>query len=66
MYYTPGWDAVVDNFVCSCAGYCVLSYVMGIGDRHADNIMLKKDGHLFLVSYRFRALLGKFQDEIGL
>ena len=63
MYYTPGWDAVVDNFVCSCAGYCVLSYVMGIGDRHADNIMLKKDGHLFHID--FGHYLGNFKTKLG-
>lgn len=46
-------DRVRDNFVKSTAAYCVISYLLAVGDRHLDNIMVTEDGCLFHIDYSF-------------
>ena len=33
---------IMDTYVKSCAGYCVVTYLLGVGDRHHDNLLLTK------------------------
>jgi phosphatidylinositol-4,5-bisphosphate 3-kinase len=41
------WDACVDNFMHSLAASCVFEYVLGLGDRHSGNVLIRTDGTLF-------------------
>lgn len=41
------------NFLSSCVGFSLLTYLLGIGDRHLDNLLVTPEGQLFHIDFSF-------------
>ena len=58
------YEAAIRRFTRSCAGYSVLTFVLGIADRNPDNIMVSEDGRIFHID--FGHFLGHFKKKFGI
>lgn len=57
------FEKAMEVFMLSCAAYSVATYVLGVADRHSDNIMIKKNGQIFHID--FGHILGNFKSKFG-
>lgn len=48
-----GIEAAQRRFVESLACYIIFTYILGVGDRHLENVMLRQDGCLFHIDFGF-------------
>jgi hypothetical protein len=44
---------VMDTYLRSCAGYSVITYILGVGDRHLDNLLMKSSGEFMHVDFGY-------------
>lgn len=44
---------ILDTFIRSCSGFSVITFLLAVGDRHLDNLMVSREGRLFHVDFGF-------------
>lgn len=47
------WKAIKERYIKSLAGYSVITYLLGVGDRHLENILVASDGRLLHIDFGF-------------
>ena len=55
---------IFNNYLLSCAGYGVATYLTALGDRHLENLMLQKNGKMWHLDFGY--ILGKNPPKKGM